>query len=156
MKILWSSLASNIYLQDTMNDILFIMSNRAVNNSILLTGLDLAGWLWIFLCPWHWFLLDFNVIRNCTQRSLYCLLTRNQRQQREQFRRKVEGKPNTQRMIKNIQPTALPAATPSPISFPFPFPFPFPAPLPDPLPKPMKFAPQFQTWVSHLHVNVKW
>ena len=43
VKILWSSLASNIYLQDTINDILFIMSNRAVNNSILLTGLDLAG-----------------------------------------------------------------------------------------------------------------
>ena len=71
-------------------------------------------------------LLDFNVIRNCTQRSLYCLLTRNQRQQREQFRRKVEVNQTPKGWSKiysprHFQPQLLPR---HPFLFLFLFPFP--------------------------------
>ena len=39
-----------------------------VYNSILLTGLEFHCIVWDFVCPWHWLLIDFNVIWNCVQK----------------------------------------------------------------------------------------
>ena len=30
--------------------------------------------VWDFLCPWHWFLIDFNVIQNCIQKFVLHLI----------------------------------------------------------------------------------
>ena len=37
-------------------------------NSILLTSLEFKCTARDFLCPWHWLLIDFSVIRNCIQK----------------------------------------------------------------------------------------
>ena len=37
-------------------------------NSVLLTGLEFNYTVRDYLCPCHWFLIDFNVIRNCIQK----------------------------------------------------------------------------------------
>ena len=39
-----------------------------VYNSFLLNGLEFDFTVRDFLCPWHWFLINFNVIRNCIQK----------------------------------------------------------------------------------------
>ena len=39
-----------------------------VYNSILLTGLEFNCTVRDFLCPLHWPLIDFDVIRNCVQK----------------------------------------------------------------------------------------
>ena len=39
-----------------------------VYNSILLTGLEFNCMVRDFLCPRHWLLIDFSVIRNCVQK----------------------------------------------------------------------------------------
>ena len=38
-----------------------------VFNSILLTGLEFSFTSQDLLCPWHWLLIDFNFIWNCTK-----------------------------------------------------------------------------------------
>ena len=42
-----------------------IVAQTCVGNSILLKVTD-------FLCPWHWLLADFNIIRNCIQKFVLC------------------------------------------------------------------------------------
>ena len=46
--------------------------NTFLHNSILLPGLEFNYRMRDFICPWHWFLIDCNAIRNCTYKSLYC------------------------------------------------------------------------------------
>ena len=48
-----------------------------VFNSILNTGLKFSCMLRDFLCPWHWLLIDFNIIRNCIQKFVLRYVTVN-------------------------------------------------------------------------------
>ena len=47
-----------------------IRSTNVRTNPILLTGLKFNCTVMDFLCPWHWFLIDFNVIGNYTQKLI--------------------------------------------------------------------------------------
>ena len=139
------------------NNEFLIISIRAVNNSILLTGLEFNWMVMDFLCPWHWFLIDFNVIRNCTQRSLYCLLTRSQRRQREQFRRKVEVNQTPREWSKiyipqHFQPQLLPRH-PFLFLFLFPFLLRYPILFPNPWRLLHNFRGESVTFTLMLNVN---
>ena len=39
-------------------------------HSFILNGLEFNCTVRDFLCPQHWFLIEFNIIRNCTQTFL--------------------------------------------------------------------------------------
>ena len=45
------------------------------HNSILLTGLELSYTVREVIGPWHWFLIDFHVIRNYTQKFVLPLVS---------------------------------------------------------------------------------
>ena len=51
-----------------------ILVRTFVHNSILIIGPEFNCTVMDFICPWHWLLIDFNVIQHCIHKFVHVLL----------------------------------------------------------------------------------